>query len=160
MEIQSSDEGWVFSEMDPFIAELFRILPASAAPDDDASRKRIFSAPTRGRDAAAANLNRDWSEYVEPDLRELFKTHVDIVAADLARMKGGEESSTLGIPVKNARAWIHTLNQARLALGARHGVTDDDTAGRRRPRGPKAFAIMQIDFYGMLLSALLEHTEL
>ena len=160
MEIQSSDEGWVFSEMDPFIAELFRILPASAAPDDDASRKRIFSAPTRGRDAAAANLNRDWSEYVEPELRELFKTHVDIVAADLALMKGEEESLTLRIPAKNARAWIHTLNQARLALGARHGVTEDDIEDRQPKNAAEGFALMQIDFYGTILSLLLSRTEL
>lgn len=160
MEIQSSDEGWVFSEMDSFIAELFRMLPDSAAPDDEAARKRIFSAPTRGRDVAAANLDKDWREYVEPDLRELFKTHVDIAVADLALLEGGEESFTLRIPAKNARAWIHTLNQARLALGARQGVTEDDIEDRQPKNAAEGFALMQIDFYGTILSLLLSRTEL
>lgn len=157
MEIQMREGGWVFAEMEPLIVELLQGLPACADPGDDAARRRIFSAPTAGADPQA---DRDWSEEVEPEMRELFRTHVDVVAADLVAIIQDGKKSTLGIPDGHARAWIHTLNQARLALGARHGVTDDDTAGRRRHRGAKAFAIMQIDFYGMLLSMLLERTEL
>ena len=157
MEIRNTEDGWIFEEIDPLILELLRGLPACAAPDDDAARKRIFSTPTRGADAEADN---DWREYVEPELRELFKDHVDVVTADLAAMPKGDGTFTLSIPAENGRAWIHTLNQARLALGARHGVTDDDTAGRRRHTGEKAFVIMQIDFYGMLLGLLLGRTEL
>lgn len=152
-----SERGWVFAEMESLIVELLRGLPACADPDDEASRRRIFSAPTGGADAVA---DREWHEEVEPEMRELFQSHVEAVAADVAGIQQTGESFSLSIPAENARAWIHTLNQARLALGARHGVTDDDTAGRRRPRGPKAFAIMQIDFYAMILSALLEHTEI
>ncbi len=157
MEIQVSEEGWVFAEMEPLIVELLRGLPACADPDDEASRRRIFSTPTAGDDPQA---DSEWREEVEPEMRELFQTHVEVVAADLAAIRQNGDAFTLSIHAKNSRAWIHTLNQARLALGARHGVTDDDTAGRRRPRGPKAFAIMQIDFYAMLLSMLLERTEL
>lgn len=157
MEIQVSERGWLFAEMESLIVELLRGLPACADPDDEASRRRIFSSPTGGADAKA---DREWREEIEPEMRELFQSHVDVVVADVAGIQQEGDSFALTIPAKNARAWIHTLNQARLALGARHGVTDDDTAGRRRPRGPKAFAIMQIDFYGMLLSALLERTEL
>ena len=301
MEILTTDSGWVFDEMSPFIVELLRNLPACAAPDDDAARKRIFSAPTSGDDPEAAD---DWREYVEPDLRELFKTHVDVVAADLPGIRASEasphagsargrtmksdasllaklpgltplglitggrlplqppkgrprknlvkriqflrrivtelhelekqrnvaldqflssfcpadgestllplsdkpgrlldppergkavqhavkrfqalgkfrhkikksvatgdlstnprnvEAFALSIPAENGRAWIHTLNQARLALGARHDVTDDDTAGQRHHSGEKGFAIMQIDFYGMILSVMLGCTEL
>lgn len=157
MEIQTGEGGWVFADMELLIVELLRGLPASADTDDEASRRRIFSTPTAGADAEA---DREWREDVEPELRELFQSHLEVVAADIAAMSQTGDTSTLAIPAKNARAWIHTLNQARLALGARHGVTDEDTAGRRRPRGPKAFAMMQIDFYGMLLSALLDHTEL
>ena len=157
MEIQIGERGWVFADMEPLIVELLRGLPACADPDDEASRRRIFSTPTAGADAKA---DREWREEVEPELRELFRSHVDVVAADLAAISQQGDAFTLAIPAENSRAWIHTLNQARLALGARHGVTDDDTEGRRRPRGAKAFAMMQIDFYGMLLSALLERTEL
>ncbi|MEO6742115.1 MAG: hypothetical protein ABIP20_17865 [Chthoniobacteraceae bacterium] len=301
MEILTTDSGWVFDEMSPFIAELLRILPACAAPEDDAARKRIFSSPTSGDEPEADD---DWREYVEPDLRELFKTHVDVVTADLRGIRASEvslhpgsvrdrtvksysgllaklpslthlglivggrlplqppegrpredlvkriefirrivselhefekqrdvaldqflssfcpadgestllplsdkpgrlldpperskavqhalkrfqalgkfrhkikesvatgdlstnpqsvEAFALSIPAENGRAWIHTLNQARLALGARHDVTDDDTAGQRHHGGEKGFAIMQIDFYGMILSVMLGRTEL
>ncbi len=159
MEIRSSDEGWEFTAMDPFVLELLRVLPACAEPEDDAARKRIFSPPTIQPDADA-EANSEWSEYVEPGLRELFKSHTDIVAADLAAMKGEGEAATLRIPTEHGRAWIHTFNQARLALGARHGVTEDDTAGRTEPGGEKAFALMQIDFYATLLGLLLSRTEL
>ena len=157
MEVRTSEEGWVFAEMEPLIVELLRGLPACADPDDEASRARIFPTPTAGDDP---ETDREWREENEPEMSELFQTHVDVVAADLAAIRHEGDVFTLGIPAVNSRAWIHTLNQARLALGARHGVTDDDTAGRRRHRGAKAFAIMQIDFYGMLLSMLLSRTEL
>ncbi len=157
MEIQISEEGWVFCEMEQVIVELLRMVPAAAAPDDDAARKRIFSAPTGGADADA---DSEWREYVEPELRELFKTHTDVVAADLSAMEEKDETFTLRIPAAHGRAWIHTLNQARLALGARHDVTDDDTNGHRRQSGAKGFAIMQIDFYAMLISMMLGNTEL
>ena len=159
MEIRSNDEGWEFAEIDPVALELLRVLPMCAEPEDDAARKRIFSPPTIQPDADA-EANSEWSEYVEPGLRELFKSHTDIVVADLAAMVGDSETAILRIPSDHGRAWIHTFNQARLALGARHDVTEEDTAGRRQHSGEKAFALMQIDFYAMLLSLLLSRTEL
>ena len=157
MEIRTNGDGWVFEDMDPIIIELLRLLPTCAAPDDEAARKRIFSAPSGGNDAEA---DLDWSENVEPGLRDLFKSHVDVVAADLGAIQRQGDTFTLGIAAGHARAWIHTLNQARLALGARHGVTDEDAAGRRRHSGAKGFAMMQIDFYAMLLGMMLSRTEL
>lgn len=151
-----TDEGWVFEDMDPLIVDLLRGLPACAAPDDDAARKRIFGSLTGGADPEA---DREWHQDVEPELHELFQSHVDVVSADLAKLHEEGEVFTLAITLGNARAWIHTLNQARLALGARFGVTEEDSAGRRRHKGNKAFAIMQIDFYGMLISLLLARTE-
>jgi Domain of unknown function (DUF2017) len=157
MEIRTTDDGWVFEDMDPLIVDLLRSLPASAAPDDDAARKRIFGSLTGGADPQA---DSEWREDVEPELHELFQSHLDVVSSDLATIQVEDDEFTLKIAFENGRAWIHTLNQARLALGARHGVTEDDTAGRRRHSGAKRFAIMQIDFYGMLLSLLLAHTEI
>ena len=158
MEVRSSEQGWIFEDIDPLIGELLRGLPGCAAADEEPARRRIFSSPTAGADPEA---DQEWHENVVPEMRELFQSHVDVVAGDLAAMTEREDSFTLNIPVENARAWIHTLNQARLALAAKHGVTDDDTAGRRkRHTSAKAFALMQIDFYAMLLSLLLGQTEL
>jgi hypothetical protein len=158
MEIRTSEKGWVFEDIDPLIGELLRGLPGCAAVDDEATRARIFSSPTGGADR---EIDEEWRENMEPDMRELFQSHVDVVVGDLAAMTEKDDSSTLSIPAKNARAWIHTLNQARLALGAKHGVTEEDTAGpKRRRASAKTFALMQIDFYAMLLSLLLGQTEL
>lgn len=157
MEIRANDEGWIFEDIDPLIGQLLRALPGCSATDDEVARRRIFTSPTAGADPEA---DEEWRENVEPDMRQLFQSHVDVVAGDLAEMTEEEGSLTLDIPVQNARAWIHTLNQARLALGAKHGVTDADTSGRRkRHSSAKAFALMQIDFYAMILSLLLAQTE-
>jgi len=157
MEIRTTDEGWVFADMDPLIVDLLRGLPDFAATDDEAARARIFSSLTGGADPGA---DREWREDVGPELHALFKNHVDVVSSDLRTIQGEGDAFTLTIALENAQAWIHPLNQARLVLGAIHGVTEDDTAGRRRHSGAKAFAIMQIDFYGMLLSLLLSRTDL
>ena len=158
MEVHRNEEGWHFEEMDSFVADLLRELPGCAVLDDDKATERIFSSPTHGEDKEA---DQEWRENVEPEMRELFQSHIDVVVGDLARMKVEGENSSIRIPKENVRAWIHTLNQARLALGAKHGITENDVEGRRKPRtNAKTFALMQIDFYGMLLSVLLRHTEL
>ena len=157
MEIRTDDDGWVFDGMDPLIADLFRLLPECAAPADEDSRRRIFSSPTGGRDAEA---DQEWREQVEPEMRELFRSHVDAVAADVSGIRRKGEFFTLSIPAGNAHVWIHTLNQARLALGARHGITEGDLSGPHEHTGPKAFAILQVDFYGMILGLLLSRTEI
>ncbi len=157
MEIRNETDGWVFEEIDPFIIDLLRVIPECASTDDEAARKRIFSSLTDGEDTAA---DEDWREYVEPDLRELFKSHTDIVAADLRTMRTDSENATLRIPLSNARAWIHTLNQARLSLAARHGVDESESENLASLSGPKGFILMQLDFYGTILSFLLTRTEL
>jgi len=158
MQIRWDEDGWHFEEMDAFVLGLLRQLPGCAAADDDAAQARIFSSPTQGADMQE---DQDWRENVTPELRELFQSHVDTVRADLAHLKTQGETSSLAIPAANARAWIHTLNQARLALGTKHGVTEDDIEARRKVRGnAKAYALLQIDFYGMLLGMLLSRTDL
>lgn len=158
MEIRWDEDGWHFEEMDSLVLDLLGQLPGCALTEDEAAEARIFSSPTAGADAQE---DEDWRENVMPELRELFQSHVDTVRGDLAHLKTEGETSSLHIPVANALAWIHTLNQARLALGAKHGVTEDDIEARRKVRGnAKAYALLQIDFYGMLLGLILSRTEL
>jgi hypothetical protein len=152
------DESVVFSDLDDFWSELLRRLPESAAPDDEPARKRLFGAPTGGKDPEA---DAEWAEVVEPELRELFQTHIDVVAGDLQTMVEVDEGNSLRIPADHLPAWIHTLNQARLAIGARNGVTEDDMEGRRAfETQEKGFAMLQIEVYGLLLGIMLRNTEL
>ncbi len=157
MQILADEEGWRLEDMDPIVAGLLRMIPECASPDDEAAGARIFSVPTGGRDPEA---DSEWRETVEPGLRELFKSHVDVVVADLAGMRAEDGLPGMRIPLANARAWIHALNQARLALAARHGFTEEDISGARERTGEEAFAILQIEFYGMLLGFLLRRVEI
>jgi hypothetical protein len=153
------DEGdVVFGELDEFWSELFRRLPESAATIDEPVRKRLFGGPTGGKDPDA---DAEWKEVVEPELDELFQSHVEVVAADLENMREIEGEMTLRVPAEHIRAWIHTLNQARLAIGARNGVTEEDMEGRRAfDSQEKGFAMLQIEVYGVVLGFLLRHSEL
>ena len=158
MKLRYNDEAWNFEEMDPFETALLREVPLCAVPEDEKTKRRLYSSPTAGADKEA---DEEWRENVDPGLRELFQSHLDAVVGDIAKMKIEGESSSIRIPAANAPAWIHTLNQARLALGAKHDVTEDDMEGRRMPReNAKLYALMQIDCYGTLLGLLLRHTEL
>jgi hypothetical protein len=158
MRLQWKAKTFVFSGLEPFTADLLRRLPGCATADDDVARARIFPSPTGGSDE---ETDCDWSENVEPELRELFASHIDTVAADLAHMKPDEEGETLSIPEKNAPAWIHTLNQARLALGERHGMTEQHLNFGEFPENQEdAFAVLQVEFYGQILSYFLRKTDL
>ena len=157
MNIVWSTKTIIFSELDPLIATLLRQLADCAEADDDAARDRIYSTPTRGADE---EMDDEWREHVEPGLRELFTTHTDLVRADLATLTD-EENATLTVPTAHAPAWVHTLNQARLALAARHDIAEADMEGERAPKDPDAaFALLQIEIYGAILSLLLQHTEI
>jgi hypothetical protein len=157
MQIRWEKAGWHLEEMDPIVLKLLREVPACAMLEDDAARARVFSSPTHGADPDA---DQDWREHVVPELAACFRSHVDIVAADLERVKTREGTASLQIPARHCRAWIHTLNQARLALAAKHDVTEEDIEGRRRSRSnARGYALLQIEFYGMLLGMILARTE-
>ena len=78
---------------------------------------------------------------MEPELYQNFQSALDVVRGDLADLpeEGPDTHCTLHIPVEHLESWIHALNQARLALGARYDVTDEDmddipTVGEMRER--------------------------
>src|SRR5215813_15515835 len=102
------------SELDPFLAELLRQIPASANPEGaPAAEERIFSTPTNGTEP---EFRAEWKMYVEPELRRLFQTATQTVAGDLEQLNGNEKNlanRTLRIPCKHADAWLNALNQAR-----------------------------------------------
>ncbi|PYJ77979.1 MAG: hypothetical protein DME69_09470 [Verrucomicrobia bacterium] len=112
MEICRRNDEIEISELDPFLAELLRQIPASANPEGTpAAEKRLFSPPTSGTET---EICAEWKLYVEPELRRLFQTATETVAADLEQLNGNEKkiASTLRIPSKHADAWLSALNQA------------------------------------------------
>ena len=91
------------SELDPFLAELLRQIPASTSPEGSpAAEKRLFSEPTHKDERESC---AEWKLYVEPELRKLFQTATETVAADLQQLNGNERTfanRTLRIPAAHA----------------------------------------------------------
>lgn len=158
MRIEWSSEQVIFSEIDAFIADALRQIPICASSCEDKAIARLYPAPTGGVDEDA---DEDWREHVVPGLNELFQSHIGVVVKDLAEMREEGESFTLTFPAGHTRAWMHTLNQARLALGALHDITEADMEGRTKVADvEKSYALFQIEIYGFILSLMLQHTEL
>src|SRR5262245_15341285 len=81
MEIRRRKNQIEISELDPFLAELLREIPASTNPEGaPAAEERIFSSPTNGTEP---ELRSEWKMYVGPELRSLFKHATPIVIRDL-----------------------------------------------------------------------------
>ncbi|HYR57992.1 MAG TPA: DUF2017 family protein [Chthoniobacteraceae bacterium] len=148
----------VIEEIDSLLGELLRQIPASADPSgSEAATARLFPTPTGGREPKE---DAEWRELVEPELRELFLDAVGVVQEDLKKFVAAPESRTLRLPMKHLEAWIHALNQARLALTARHGFTDRELE-REVPmeEGERALVLFQVHFYGLLEEFFLRQLE-
>ncbi len=160
MEIHRLDEQTVaIEDLDLFLCELLQQIPVSADPyDSDSATERLYSSPTHG---AEPGFDQEWKEYVEPELRDYFNSALDVVREDLADFPSGDTDGyyTLLVPVKNLESWIHALNQARLALGARYNVTEEDMDEIPTGGNERALAIFQIHFYGYLQERFLAELE-
>lgn len=147
-------------DMEPLCCELVQqIVPSADADDDPAARRRLYSSPTEGDEP---EFQQDWKAYVEPDLRDIFRNAQEIVVDDLRTfsLPDSGEPTTLQIPQKHLEAWIHTLNQARLAIAARHDFTEQDMESRISPVGDaRSLALFQIHFYGFLQECFLQQLD-
>jgi Domain of unknown function (DUF2017) len=158
MEIRRYRDKIELSELDPFLAELLRQIPASADTSGaPAAEQRLFSSPTNGNETEFCS---EWKMYVEPELRRLFQTATETVAADLQQLNGKEKSlanRTLRIPAKHADAWLSALNQARLVIAAKNNFTESELNDHfRSPIGSRRdLSLFQVNFYGFLQESIL-----
>ena len=156
MEICRHGDGFEISDLDPFLAELLRQIPASTCPKDvPAAEVRLFSPPSAEKEICA-----EWKSYVEPELRRLFQSAAETVSSDLAQLNGNEKSlssCTLRIPVQHADAWLNTLNQARLVIAAKYDFSDGELNDHyRSPTGSRRdLGLFQVNFYGFLQEFIL-----
>jgi hypothetical protein len=158
MEICRRDDELEISELDPFLAELLRQIPASTNPEDsvDAEQRLVSRPAAKGERESCA----EWKLYVEPELRKLFRTATETVAADLEQLDGNERTfanRTLRIPAKHADAWLSALNQARLVIAAKNNFTDGELCDHyRSPIGSRRdLSLFQVNFYGFLQEFIL-----
>jgi Domain of unknown function (DUF2017) len=162
MEICRRKNQIEISELDPFLAELLRQIPASANREGaPAAEERIFSAPTNGSET---EFRSEWRMYVEPELRRLFQTAAQTVAGDLEQLNGNEKSlanRTLRIPTKHADAWLNALNQARLVIAAKNNFTETELNDHlHSPIGSRRdLSLFQVNFYGFLQEFILRELD-
>ncbi len=139
-------------------ALLWRLAAAADPRGSGAAEQRLASSLTAGAEPA---LDEEWKEAVLPELRALFASAVEIVRADLARSWASPGTdAAVRVPVAHLEPWLIALNQARLALAARHGLAEE-TMNRRPPEDlhPRTLARLLVDFFGGLQQLLLEASE-
>ncbi len=162
MEIRRTGEHLVITDVDPFLAELLRQIPESTNPDGiESAEKRIFSQPANAEDHEACE---EWKLYVQPELRRLFQSATETVAADLEQLNGGAKpfaNCTLRIPASNADAWLNALNQARLVIAAKYNFTESELCDHyRSPIGSRRdLSLFQVNFYGFLQEYILRELQ-
>ena len=158
MEIRRQGDELEISELDPFLAELLRQIPASTNPEGSiTAERRLFSRPADKKERESC---AEWKLYVEPELRKLFRTATETVAADLQQLNGNERTfanRTLRIPAGHADAWLSALNQARLVIAAKYDFTDGELSDYyRSPIGSRRdLSLFQVNFYGFLQEFIL-----
>ena len=162
MEICRRKNQIEISELDPFLAELLRQIPASANTEGaPAAEQRIFSLPINGKES---ELCAEWKVYVEPELRRLFQTATQTVGADLEQLNGNDKTlanRTLRIPTKHSDAWLSALNQARLVIAAKNNFTELELSDHlRSPIGSRRdLSLFQVNFYGFLQEFILRELD-
>jgi hypothetical protein len=162
MEICRREDELEISDLDPFLAELLRQIPASTNPEGTAAaEQRLFSPPS---DLHETDLCAEWKLYVQPELRRLFRTATETVAADLQQLSGDEKTfanRTLRIPTSHADAWLSALNQARLVIAAKYNFSDSELSDHyRSPIGSRRdLSLFQVNFYGFLQEFILREVS-
>ena len=139
-------------------ALLWRLAAAADPRGSTAAEQRLASSLTAGAEPV---LDEEWKEHVLPELRTLFASAVEIVRSDLVGswLSPGSDAA-VRVPVAHIEPWLIALNQARLALAARHGLTE--ATMNQRPSDdlhPRTLARLFVDFFGGLQQLLLEAAE-
>jgi len=101
----------------------------------------------------------DWSEWVVPELAERFEGELAYVkkVVDTARSEAPSGVASLWVKPSDAQRWYGALNQARLALEARHHFGPGEGVDLEKLALEKRGAFMRSQFYCALQSALLDH---
>jgi hypothetical protein len=108
------DEDAEGGEADPLAAAL-GIGTSTEAPQDPALARLFPDGYSDDPDASA-----DFRRYTEPSLREAKRTALRTALGTL-----GEPGQKVRLTEEEATAWLSALNDSRLVLGQRLGVTED-----------------------------------
>ena len=111
-------------------AELLRSIPAELRPVLEAPldrnnpvSDRLF--PRAYLDPTEEGAEREWQDLVRPELVRERLAALDRLAESLQRGQVRDGRVEVELDGDEAHAWLGALNDARLALGTRLGVTED-----------------------------------
>lgn len=112
LRLEPVEAALLTSLFDDFVAT----LDTDALPPDDPVRRRLFPAAYRDDDEA------------EAEFRSLTETSLRTDRSERAGQCATELASSPDVPLDDeaGQRWIKALNDLRLALGTRLGVTEDD----------------------------------
>ncbi|HEX6311599.1 MAG TPA: DUF2017 family protein [Acidimicrobiia bacterium] len=102
--------------------ELRPVLGAGRDPDDPV-RERLF--PRAYLDPTEDLAEQEWQDLVHPELIRERLAALERLVATLDRATERKGRFEVEIDADEAQAWLGALNDARLALGTRLGVTED-----------------------------------
>jgi len=122
-------------------AELLRSIPGELAPilsapvdPDNPVSERLF--PRAYLDPTEEGAEREWQELVRPELVRERLASLERLTKSLERGQVRAGRVEVELEPDEAQAWLGALNDARLALGTRLGVTEDldyDSVGEDHP---------------------------
>ncbi|RNL84524.1 DUF2017 domain-containing protein [Halostreptopolyspora alba] len=123
-------------------------IGSSDQKSDDPVLARLFP-DAYGDDSEAAS---DFRRYTEDDLRQGKRANAETILGALPEANGGRV--TLGS--RDAHAWMKALNDVRLALGTRLGVTEENYDALARGDDSGSAALHLYDWLGGLQESLVQ----
>ena len=137
-------EGVVVT-LDTNEVELLRAIPGEVrgaleepSSKDDPVYNRLF--PSAYLDPTEESAEREWQELVHPELLQSRLAALDLMNATLDRAVTKRGRAEVELAPEEVEAWLGVVNDARLALGTRLGVTEDAESEAIEPSDPSAAA--------------------
>jgi len=92
--------------------------------NDDPARARIF--PRAYLDPTAEAQEAEWQELVHPELLRERLDALGLITVTLERAEPAGDWWQIALTPEEVQAWLGVLNDTRLVLGTRLGVTEDE----------------------------------
>jgi hypothetical protein len=108
---------------------LLRALPQQLrevfdSDDDDPARARLF--PRAYLDPTAETEEAEWQALVGPELLRERLDAVELITTTLDRAEQAGDWWQIALDPDEVQAWLGVLNDTRLVLGTRLGVTEEE----------------------------------
>lgn len=125
--------------------ELLRSIPGEVrgalekpASKDDPVYNRLF--PSAYLDPTEESAEQEWQELVHPELLQSRLAALELVNTTLDRAITKRGRAEVELAPEEVEAWLGVVNDARLTLGTRLGVTEDAESEALEPSDPEAAA--------------------